>query len=256
MGKRTQDLSLLILVAPVGVVLTALVALVCLIAQGRPIFFAQTRAGRNGRAFRMWKFRSMRFDGDDAGVCGGDKAGRITRLGRWMRALHLDELPQIWNILRGDMSFVGPRPPLEVYVADYPEIYGKVLQDRPGLTGLASCVFAGNEARILARCPDPTETDQVYRRRCIPRKARLDLIYQKRRTVWLDLWILLRTLTGRRFPRLQHARAVLEVPKQAAAQGARDRLTTVDPVARPVGRPRAGPAQPLGQSDQSEFLHQ
>ena len=88
---------------------------------------------------------------------------------------------------------MGPRPPLRTYVEAYPDLYGAVLRSRPGITGLASLVFHAHEERLLAQCRDAAETDAVYRRRCIPRKARLDLIYQARRTLCYDLVLIAQT---------------------------------------------------------------
>jgi lipopolysaccharide/colanic/teichoic acid biosynthesis glycosyltransferase len=130
---------------------------------------------------------------DEAGVTGADKADRITPVGRVLRRTRADEIPQLWNVLRGDMSFVGPRPPLRQYVERFPELYAQVLRSRPGITGLATLAAHRWEERILAACTTPEETDAVYARRCIPRKARLDLIYQRRQTLWLDVWIMGRT---------------------------------------------------------------
>jgi lipopolysaccharide/colanic/teichoic acid biosynthesis glycosyltransferase len=138
----------------------------------------------------------MRPAAIDSGVSGGDKAARITPAGGFLRRTRLDELPQLFNILKGDMSFVGPRPPLRRYVEACPETYAAVLRSRPGVTGLATLVFHRHEERFLAQCATPEETNRVYLRRCIPRKARLDLIYQRRQSLCLDLWILLRTLRG------------------------------------------------------------
>jgi lipopolysaccharide/colanic/teichoic acid biosynthesis glycosyltransferase len=129
----------------------------------------------------------------DSCVSGGDKAARITKAGRWLRRTRLDELPQLWNILRGDLSFVGPRPPLREYVTRFPEIYARVLQSRPGVTGLATLVYHGHEERLLSRCADAAETDAVYGRSCVPRKARLDLIYAAHRSVCVDLVLIART---------------------------------------------------------------
>jgi len=128
------------------------------------------------------------------GVSGGDKADRITRTGRFLRRTRLDEVPQLWNVLRGDMSFVGPRPPLRVYVERFPQLYAQVLQSRPGITGLATLACHRHEERLLARCHSPAETDAVYARRCVPRKAALDLLYQRRSTICLDLLLMIRTL--------------------------------------------------------------
>jgi lipopolysaccharide/colanic/teichoic acid biosynthesis glycosyltransferase len=155
--------------------------------------------------FTLWKFRTMAAGPDAGGVTGGDKAARITPVGRKLRRARLDELPQLWNILRGDVSFVGPRPPLRRYVEMFPELYGRVLRSRPGVTGLASLVYAAHEERILAACATPEATEAAYVRRCVPRKAALDLIYQRNRTLWLDLkligWTTARFLPSRWRPR-------------------------------------------------------
>jgi lipopolysaccharide/colanic/teichoic acid biosynthesis glycosyltransferase len=134
------------------------------------------------------------FGKDDAGVTGGDKAARITPLGAKLRRRRIDELPQLWNILKGDMSFVGPRPPLRSYVEAYPDLYGDVLKSTPGVTGLATLKYNKREAKLLAQCATPAETDTVYRTRCIPAKAKLDLIYQRNYRPCLDYWIIWSTL--------------------------------------------------------------
>ena len=138
----------------------------------------------------------------DSGVSGGDKSARITRTGRFLRKTRLDEIPQLWNVLKGDMSFVGPRPPLRQYVERFPELYAKVLQSRPGITGLATLVYHGHEERMLKPCKDATETDAVYARRCVPRKAHLDLIYQRNRNVCYDFVLLGQTI-GRMLARFR-----------------------------------------------------
>jgi lipopolysaccharide/colanic/teichoic acid biosynthesis glycosyltransferase len=127
-------------------------------------------------------------------VSGGDKSARITRAGRVLRRTRMDELPQLWNIARGDMSFVGPRPPLRQYVERFPQIYGQVLRSRPGVTGLASLKYHRHEEAILRGCADADATDAAYCRRCVPAKARLDLIYQSRTSVCWDLAILCETV--------------------------------------------------------------
>ncbi|MBU0643243.1 MAG: sugar transferase, partial [Alphaproteobacteria bacterium] len=98
-----------------------------------------------------------------------------------------------WNILRGDMSFVGPRPPLRAYVERFPDLYADVLKNRPGVTGLASLYFHAHEERLLSKCVSFEQTDDVYARRCVPRKACLDLIYQRHATVCFDVKILAMT---------------------------------------------------------------
>jgi lipopolysaccharide/colanic/teichoic acid biosynthesis glycosyltransferase len=112
------------------------------------------------------------------------------------------------NVWRGDLSLVGPRPPLRLYVERFPEIYAQVLRSRPGVTGLASLVFAAHENRLLARCTTPAQTDAVYARICVPRKARIDLIYQRHQSLAFDFWLALvtglrviRVLRGKHVPR-------------------------------------------------------
>lgn len=174
----------------------AIVALTLWLREGRPILYGSERMRSPTEAFTLWKFRTMRPAPKDSGVSGGDKSDRITPLGRWLRATRLDELPQLWNILRGDIGFVGPRPPLRRYVELFPELYARILQSRPGVTGLATLVFQARETELLSRTVSAEETDEVYRRRCIPRKARLDLIYQRNRTICLDLALIARTGSG------------------------------------------------------------
>jgi len=116
-------------------------------------------------------------------------------LGARLRIRRLDEFPQLWNILKGDMSFVGPRPPLPEYVLRFPNVYGRILKNRPGVTGLATVRFHKHEARLLARCRTAKETDVVYARNCVPRKARLDMIYQRHQSVTYDILLILETLT-------------------------------------------------------------
>lgn len=110
-----------------------------------------------------------------------------------IRKNRIDELPQLWNILKGDLSFVGPRPPLRQYTDMFPELYGQVLKSRPGVTGLASLVYHQHEEMLLADCKTVEETNAVYCRACIPRKAHLDLIYQAHRSLCMDMEIMLKT---------------------------------------------------------------
>lgn len=187
--KRLFDLTLLMLMAPVLMPVLVLLSLLALALQGRPIFYGAERMRSPTQGFTLWKLRSMTQSASDSGVSGGDKAQRITPLGRWLRRVRMDELPQMLNILRGDISFVGPRPPLRQYVERFPVLYAQVLQSRPGVTGLASLVYAGHEAMLLARCTTRAQTDAVYARACVPRKARIDLIYQRHQSVGFDLWL-------------------------------------------------------------------
>lgn len=192
--KRVMDIGLALLGIAVFALPAALIMLLLLACQGRPIFYGAERMMTADRPFQIWKFRTMLVCVNDSGVSGGDKSYRVTPVGQRLRRYRLDELPQLWNILRGDMSFVGPRPPLRVYVRQFPDLYAKVLQNRPGLTGLATLSFHRREAKLLSACTDARAVDAIYARRCVPRKAKLDLIYQERRTIWLDLRLLLQTV--------------------------------------------------------------
>jgi lipopolysaccharide/colanic/teichoic acid biosynthesis glycosyltransferase len=193
-AKRLFDIvvSLLLGVALLPVII--IIALAILVIDGRQVFFVSERMQTPRRGFDLVKFRTMKPAPADSGVTGGDKSDRITRTGRFLRRTRLDELPQIWNILRGDISFVGPRPPLRQYVERFPEIYGAVLKSRPGVTGLASIVYHEHEEWLLSRCNSIEETDKIYSRSCIPRKAHLDLIYQANRSLCLDAVLMLKTV--------------------------------------------------------------
>lgn len=196
-GKRLFDLVVALLLAVVLVPVAAVMALVILLLDGRPVFYLSERMKTPQQGFRLVKFRSMTVVNGDSGVSGGDKASRITRTGAFLRRSRLDEVPQLWNVLKGDISFVGPRPPLRQYVERFPALYAEVLKSRPGITGLATIVFHRHEDWLLARSRSPAETDAIYARACVPRKARLDLIYQRRRTLWLDIWLMLKTVFRR-----------------------------------------------------------
>jgi lipopolysaccharide/colanic/teichoic acid biosynthesis glycosyltransferase len=192
--KRLFDLFFVVLLlAILGPVLLGLLAWLW-IRQGRPIFYVAERMKTPDQPFDLWKLRTMTVVDADAGVSGGDKARRITPTGAWLRARRLDEFPQLWNILKGDLSFVGPRPPLREYVERYPELYARVLRSRPGVTGLASIVYHRHEAALLARCATPEETDAVYARSCVPRKAALDLIYQRHQSMCHDFDLVFQTI--------------------------------------------------------------
>ncbi|MEL7115758.1 MAG: sugar transferase [Pseudomonadota bacterium] len=212
LSKRVLDLVIIAVLLPLILPAAVLIGLAIWVTDGRPVIFKQERMKTPTEGFMLWKFRTMRHDPADAGVAGGDKVARITRLGRILRRTHLDELPQLVNLLRGDVSLVGPRPPLRSYVEQYPDLYRKVLKSRPGLTGLASLFFSRYEAMLLSRCATAEETDAVYVRRCVPRKAHLDLLYQKHQSIRLDLWLFWRTvarvlhLPGGRVPKVRDKR--------------------------------------------------
>lgn len=200
-GKRLLDFSLAIVLVLVLALPVLVIALWILIVDGRPIFYRSERMKSLTRPFTLWKFRTMTSDANDTGVSAGYKQPRITRTGRHLRANRLDELPQLLNILKVDMSFVGPRPPLRRYVELRPDLYGRVLQNRSGVTGLATLVFHVQEERLLARCSSSEETDRTYLTRCVPAKARLDLLWSRNRNFCYDIsliWETVRRVFARR----------------------------------------------------------
>lgn len=197
-SKRLFDLGLALALVPFVVPMICMVSLAVLILDGRPVFYISERMTTPTKGFWLLKFRTMRVDATDWGATGPNKTARITKVGAILRRYRLDELPQLWNVWRGHMSFVGPRPPLRVYVEDYPEIYGKVLKSRPGLTGLATITYNRHETLLLSKSRSAEETEAIYRRACVPRKARIDLIYQRHQSLGLDIWILFRTFVRKK----------------------------------------------------------
>ncbi len=168
---------------------------VLLLASGtRKIFYLDERVGRYGEIFTIYKFRTMR-DAANNQQAGGYDRRRVTRLGSVLRKYRLDELPQLINVLKGDLNLVGLRPPLPSYVANDPETYRKLLSIRPGLTGLASVRFHRCEDDLMLNAAGPVEAARLHGQICIPAKARLDRFYLSRRATSVDLWILVQTLS-------------------------------------------------------------
>jgi len=192
MAKRAFD----ILVSAVALLILSpaflLIALIIRLDSPGPAIFRQVRVARGGAPFRMLKFRTMRADTAVAGpliTVAGDS--RITRFGRLLRSSKLDELPQLINVLRGDMSLVGPRPEVPKYVAMYPaELRDIVLSVRPGITDEASIEFH-DESALLAGA---TDAEAAYIEQIMPRKLALYARYARHRTFFGDLRIVLRTL--------------------------------------------------------------
>ncbi|CUJ02006.1 sugar transferase [Achromobacter xylosoxidans] len=159
-----------------------------------PVFFRQVRVGKDGRTFRIHKFRSMTVStaGNSKEITVGDDA-RITRTGAWIRHWKLDELPQLIDVLAGSMSVVGPRPEVPRYVALYPDAQRRVvLSVKPGITDLASIQFR-HENELLARASDP---EQAYREQILPEKLRLQSEYVRTRSFIGDMKILVATFSA------------------------------------------------------------
>ncbi|HJV48219.1 MAG TPA: sugar transferase [Geothrix sp.] len=191
MAKRAFDLFWSILGLAVLLPLLALVALAVKAEDGGSIFFRQVRIGRGGVPFRIWKFRTMVVDAERQGrsiTVGRDP--RITRIGHFLRGTKLDEIPQLLNVLVGEMSFVGPRPEVPRYVELYSEPQRAILGLRPGITDLASIKYR-NESELLAQAADP---DATYVDRIMPDKLRINLAYAAQASVATDFLVILATL--------------------------------------------------------------
>jgi lipopolysaccharide/colanic/teichoic acid biosynthesis glycosyltransferase len=164
--------------------LMLMLALAVKIESRGPVFFRCARAGFRGRTLRMLKFRKMRDDAAGIALTTSEDE-RFTRIGSWLARLKLDELPQLWHVVRGDMSLVGPRPEDAGFVDHYSDQYDVILSVRPGIIGLSQLAFA-QESRIL----DPAAPVDHYVRRILPQKVMLDMMYVQRHNLWLDLKII------------------------------------------------------------------
>jgi lipopolysaccharide/colanic/teichoic acid biosynthesis glycosyltransferase len=156
-----------------------------------PFLYRQERIGIGGRVFYILKFRTMVVHADRIGpgiTASGDR--RITRLGKLLRRFKIDELPQLWNVLKGEMSLVAPRPELPCYVADYTELQRRVLRVRPGMTDPASLLYR-NEEEVLGQCPEP---ELQYRNVVLPHKLELNLEYLSKVSFIRDLALICETL--------------------------------------------------------------
>jgi lipopolysaccharide/colanic/teichoic acid biosynthesis glycosyltransferase len=172
---------------PVGLLIGLLIKLT-----GRgPIFYGQTRVGQFGKPFRIWKFRSMVVNADKVGVpLTKEEDPRITWIGRFLRKAKLDELPQLWNVLVGDMSFVGPRPEMPRYVERYTPEQREILKFKPGITDVATMLFRNEEALLRGT----GDVEGFYLRYCLPKKIELNLEYAQRASVLRDIWVIVQTL--------------------------------------------------------------
>lgn len=190
--KRCFDVAAaaiaLLLLTPVFLAIALLIKL----DSSGPTLYKARRIGRAGRLFHMYKFRTMRTDADRTGPGLTFKDDpRITRVGRLLRKTRIDELPQLLNVLKGDMSVVGPRPEAPEYVQIEQPIWREVLSVRPGICGLAQLAFAIDEAELLS---NQATVDSDYTTQILPLKLNLDLRYVHGQSLWLDFKLLFQTV--------------------------------------------------------------
>jgi lipopolysaccharide/colanic/teichoic acid biosynthesis glycosyltransferase len=214
-GKRTNSefslsssverLASVVALAMLAPLLTVIAAAIIL-ENGRPVLFRQTRLGKDGRPFQILKFRSMRSSLRGVRITASTDA-RITRVGSFLRRYKLDELPQLWNVARGDMSLVGPRPELPEFVDLSVPIWRRVLSVKPGITDVTTLAYR-NEQELLARVADP---EKHYREVILPAKLDLNAQYIRKRSVLLDIRVLLLTALFSISPKMADARRALRL---------------------------------------------
>ena len=191
--KRLFDIITSLIVLSVGLPFGILIALVIVIDSKGKIFYKQSRVGRHNVDFPLYKFRTMYSESDRGSLITiGENDTRITKTGLFLRKYKIDEFPQFFNILKGEMSIVGPRPEVRKYVDLYTPEQMKVLSVRPGLTDYASIRYV-NENALLAASEDP---EQTYIHEIMPDKLALNLKYIEEQSLWVDLKIILKTFAA------------------------------------------------------------
>lgn len=190
-AKRAYDVIFsfcgLVLLSPLFFVVAVLIKL----SDGGPVFFRQIRIGWRGRPFRICKFRTMLPTAGPAGpLVTKEGDARITWIGRILRTTKVDELPQLWNVLKGEMSLVGPRPEVPRFVEHYTPEQREILRLKPGITDLASLSFRDEESLLQ----HAGNLEEFYLQQCVPRKIKLNQEYARRANLLTDTWIILQTL--------------------------------------------------------------
>jgi lipopolysaccharide/colanic/teichoic acid biosynthesis glycosyltransferase len=186
--KRSVDIALACLLLIVSLPILAVAAVAIKIDSEGPVFFCQPRMGRHFKSFALFKLRTMRiFVAGSAYTLGEDP--RITRAGRWLRRTKVDELPQLWNVLRGEMSLVGPRPVIPELAIEFRHEYNRLLEVRPGLTDPATLKYC-REVELLAMVPDPL---LYFKTVVTPDKVRISAAYLGHASVWSDMGVMART---------------------------------------------------------------
>jgi lipopolysaccharide/colanic/teichoic acid biosynthesis glycosyltransferase len=191
MTKRIFDLSVSVILLVLFSPFYLLIALLIKLDSSGPVHYKALRVGKNGRLFKLLKFRTMKVNSSSLGPAITQKADpRITRVGKILREIKVDEIPQLWNVIRGDMSLVGPRPEDPRYVEKYNEEQRKVLLVRPGLSSPASIEYR-HEEKLLSRQADNLEDYYVHQ--VMPRKLKIDLDYVENQSLIRDVAICFKT---------------------------------------------------------------
>lgn len=188
--KRVSDLLLSLIGIVALMPIFGIVALAIAMDGSGNILYFQQRVGKKGKLFWLVKFRSMKVNSEGPGITMGTSDSRITPVGRFIRKYKIDEFPQLWNVLRGDMSLVGPRPEIPEYVSLYTEEMRRVLDVRPGMTDPASLI-GFNESELLEKAEDP---ETVYREILLPKKVASQIAYMESASLKSDIRVIIRTL--------------------------------------------------------------
>lgn len=187
--NRLTEILIIIIFFPIFLMLMILLSVILLIFQGRPILYQQIRVGKNNKKFIIYKFRTMKVNKNREMDFSGKK---ITKIGEYLRKYKLDEVPQIINILKNEMSIVGPRPEIVSYVKKSDQKkWNEILKFKPGLTDLASIEFR-NEEKILKKSKNP---QKLYLDKILPKKLNLNIKYLKDKNTLYDLKILFKTIS-------------------------------------------------------------
>lgn len=197
--KRLSDIAISSLALLVLFPLFVILAILIKVGSKGPIFFRGVRIGLDGKPFRIFKFRTMVMDADKLGPSSSTSDDpRITKIGRFIRRFNLDELPQFLNVLKGEMSIVGPRPQVSWAVELYTEEERTILSVRPGITDWAT-IWIRDEGELLRGSTDP---DKDYLEKIWPEKRRLQLEYVRNHSVWVDLQIMFKTFQSHLLDRI------------------------------------------------------
>ena len=187
--SRIAAILLCIAILPIFI----FIAMAILIDDGTPMLFRQWRVGQEGQDFRILKFRTMtRCPSAEAGSFEPGSSRRVTRVGGFLRKTKLDELPQLVNIVRGEMAWVGPRPEVRKWVDEFPEEWRKIHKLKPGITDPAAIVFR-DEEELLKASSDP---EALYRSKILPRKLDMYIKYAENRDIWTDLKVVGQTIVA------------------------------------------------------------